>query len=334
MNPIRLLNFSTHDGDTELFENDWNRTTSFVKGHGFDGIELLPVGNYPFERIPSELIYSIHLRFFIFLRNMWRQDTKALERQFGSMENVQLFYGSRDRQCIVNTYVTQLDLAKTLGCRTVVFHPAQCDLDHVYDWQFPWHWKETIDICAEILNQALKKSRYTGWLLFENLWWPGSFRLDHAEEYEYLRRKMDYDRCGIVLDTGHMLNSSGSVNVSEPDAIGYLISRARKMGELKHEIRALHLTCSLSGEYIRESREKKPPLNPEEDFWARLSAARRHVGRIDPHDPFTLPEIGTFVEMIQPEQVVFEFSFRDIPTWEQKIRLQKTALDRVLWAHG
>jgi len=334
LDTLKLLNFSTHKRDLALFENDWTRIAAFVRGHGFDGIELLPVGDYPFECMPSELVHSIHLRFFIFLRAMWRQDMDALEKQFGSMDNVQMFYGGRDRECIVNTYVTQLDLAETLECRTVVFHPAQCDLDHVYDWQFPWHWQETIDICAEILNQALKKSRYTGWLLFENLWWPGSFRLDHPEEYEYLRKKMDYDRCGIVLDTGHMLNCSGSVNVNEPDAIEYLISRARDMGTLRHEIKALHLTCSLSGEYIRKSTGGKPPLNPGDDFWARLSVARKHVGRIDPHDPFTMPEVGRFVEMIQPEQVVFEFSFRDIPAWEQKIRLQKAALARVLWAHG
>jgi hypothetical protein len=35
----------------------------------------------------------------------------------------------------------------------------------------------------------------------ENLWWPGSFRLDSPREF-------DYPHCGITLATGHLLDKN------------------------------------------------------------------------------------------------------------------------------
>ncbi len=326
----RLLNFSTHPGELDLFGDDWSRLADFMRKWQFDGFELLPVGDYPFERIPPRLIHGIHLRFFIILRQIWRNDKQGLREMFGSMADVQRFYGGTDRQCIIDAYACQFELAHRLGCNYVVFHPVQCELDYIYNWQFPWSWQDTLDLCAEIINEALARSRYQGLLLFENLWWPGSFRLRADEEYEYLRRRVNYERCGIVLDTGHLLNSEGGFEV-EAEGINYLLKRVREMGEMSKDIRAVHLTCSLSGAYIRESRKNGEPRNGG-TFWQQLSAARRHVSRIDPHDPFTDPAIGGLFDLITPDYVVFEFTWRGLDIWQKKIAAQKKAVGERLWA--
>ena len=70
----KLLNFSTHPGEPELFGDDWSTIADFVAQQGFDGLELLPVGNYDFDRIPPELIRGLHLRFFVFLTHIWHND--------------------------------------------------------------------------------------------------------------------------------------------------------------------------------------------------------------------------------------------------------------------
>jgi sugar phosphate isomerase/epimerase len=327
--PKKLLNFSTHPGEPELFDDDWGKVAKFMNKWQFDGFELLPVGDYPFARIPKELIHGLHLRFFVILRQIWQNNRQGLIDMFGCLDDVQRFYGGTDRQCIIDTYVRQFELAHRLGCEYVVFHPVQCELEHIYDWQFPWHWKDTLKLCSEILNEALSRSRYNGLLLFENLWWPGSFRLDSNEEYEYLRQRVNHDRCGIVLDTGHLLNSGGGFDV-ESEAIAYLLKRVADMGEMAKEIRVVHLTCSLSGAYIRQSKQSAQTKS-EDGFWQQLAAARKHVSRIDPHEPFTDPAIAGLFDLVEPDHVVFEFTFRGLDIWQDKIATQKQALQERLW---
>ena len=323
----RLLNFSTHAGEPDLFDDDWSKIDAFLQKHQFDGFELYPVGGYDFDRIPPELIRGLHLRFFVMLRQIWQGNDKELLAIFDNWDNIERFYGGRTRQIVVDTYVYQLDLAQKLGCDYVVFHPVHCELDHVFDWKFPYDWRDTLQICAEILNEALARSSFSGWLLFENLWWPGSFRLEEKEEYEFLREQVNYHRCGITLDTGHLLNASGGFS-RESEAIDYLCDRLAAMGDQAADIRTIHLTLSLSGNYIRQSR--KNGVRFTGDFWQRLSTARQHVSQIDPHDPFTDPAIGRILDYCQPSQVVFEFTFKGLEIWEENIGKQKKAMAR-LW---
>ena len=326
----KLLNLSTHSRDPQLFNDDWQKVSDFVCDQGFDGLELLPVGNYSFEKIPKELIQGVHLRFFVFLEHIWNENRKALIDQFGTIENVQRFYGGTTRNWIREFYTRQFDLADMLNCKYVVFHPVQCNLKNIYDWQYPWHWRETFDMCAEILNESLARSSYSGMLLFENLWWPGSFTLQNTRQYDYLRKKVNYANCGIVLDTGHLLNCSDGSNNDESAAIAHLLKKVRQMGSLTEEIRTIHLTCSLSGEYIVQSRATTQD-DTGQDFWQRLATARKHVGRIDPHMPFTDPAIARLFDLLEPEHVVFEFTFKNFRSWKEKITIQKKALEHLLW---
>ena len=62
-----------------------------------------------------------------------------------------------------------------------------------------------------------------------------------------------------------------------------------------------------------------------------MAAAGRHVQRIDPHAPFTDPAIGGHFGLAESEQMVFEFTFRDLPFWREKIATRKRALEDVSW---
>jgi sugar phosphate isomerase/epimerase len=313
-----------------MFDNDWSRIGDFLHCRRFDGFELYPVGDYPFECIPPNLICGLHLRFFVLLRQIWQGNRKELNRIFGSLDNVRHFYGGIDRQRIIDVYREQFELAHRLDCEYVVFHPAHCELEYIYTWNFPYSWQNTLDLCAEVINESLRHSRYKGLLLFENLWWPGSFRLNSIEEYTYLRQQVDYEHCGIVLDTGHLLAAGGGFE-RENDAVIFLLKRAGELAELRGEIQAVHLCCSLSGEYIRNSRAENASAADNLSFWPRLRQARRHVSRIDTHDPFSLPTIGKLLELLDPRYVVFEFTFRDLAAWQKKINTQQKALEDCLW---
>ncbi len=340
MSILRLLNFSTHAGDLALFDDDWKAAGRFLEEWDFDGFELYPVGDYPWERIPAGLIKSLHLRFFVILRPGWKEDHREIKRVFGDHETAARFYGGRDyKTAIIEAYRRQLNLAHDLGCETVVFHPAHCELEYIYDWNFPWDWRRTLELCAEVLNESLARSTWRGLLLLENLWWPGSFRLKEPEaEYDYLKSRIEHKNCGIVLDTGHLLYCDNGFD-DEPEAIAWLLDEVGGWPEgVRRAVRALHLTCSLSGAYIRESRARAaygPGRGKEKsganDFFRRLAAARDHVMRIDRHQAFTEPAIGRLFSLIAAEQAVFEFIFRDRKEWESKIALQKQALQEKLW---
>lgn len=326
----RLLNFSTHARDLEFFQDDWSKVRDFLQQWEFDGFELYPVGDYPFERIPPDLIRGIHLRFLVILAPIWREDKDRLLSIFDNWQTVEHFYGGRDAQCIVDLYSRQLELARRLGCAYVVFHPVHCELEYIYNWRFPWKLEETLDLCAEVINAATAKSGYDGLILFENLWWPGSFRLDTPEEYDYLRSRVDYPHCGIVLDTGHLLNKNQNLK-SERDAVAELLRAVDQLGETARHIHTIHLTKSLSGDYVRRTQKITEPFNQRQTFWEKLEQSRRHAEKIDQHDPFESPEIAAVIEKIQPAHVVFEYTYKDMAHWEEKIAIQKKALQGCLW---
>jgi sugar phosphate isomerase/epimerase len=330
----RLLNISTHPGEPQrLFDNDWRQAEAFLDRWGFDGFELYPVGDYPCERIPARIVTGLHLRFFIILAPLWRNNLQRLLEIFGDWQTVAQFYGGRSAGWITACYRRQLDLARHLGCAYVVFHPVHCELEYIYDWRFPWSVREILDLCAEVVNAATAGTAYDGLVLFENLWWPGSFRLDSPEEYDYLLQRIDYPRCGIALDTGHLLNKNPALK-DERQAADYLLRCIDDLGDTARHIRTVHLTKSLSGDYIRDSQALVDPFNGAKTFRQRLDQARRHVARIDRHEAFETPAVAAVLEKIAPEHVVFEYTYKDMAEWEHKIGVQKEALRGMLWDEG
>ncbi len=328
-----LLNISTHAQDLSLAGKDWRDASSLLQETGFDGFELYPVGDYDFDAIPKELIGGIHLRFFVMLKQIWHNDTNGLLDIFGDEETVRQYYGGHDRQCVIDYYKKQLDLAVAFDCPYVVFHPVHYELDYVFNWRPPWCWEETVDLSAEVINEVVRDSNYRGWILFENLWWPGNFRLDDRREIDRLFERLDYGKSGIVLDTGHLLNKNQSLE-DEEQAITYLFKEVDRLGESRELIKAVHLCKSLSGEYVRESMQRSNPFGNAVSFRDRFAVAARHVRRIDIHDAFDHPSIAGLYDKIEPETTVFEFSFRSRKEWVDKIYRQQRALGEVFSAKG
>jgi len=319
------LNISTHPGDQAIIGNDWNEAQRLLKAEGFDGYELYPVGEHAWEKIPAGLILGMHLRFYPILRPFWIEDSRRLLEIFGNKETIATFYGGLKPESLVANYRKQLSLAQQLGCSYAVFHLAQCEFDYMHSWHFPWEWRDTIDLCAELLNAALEGSCFTGVLLLENLWWPGSFRAIHPDEIDYALSRISYQNTGIVLDTGHLLNTNQSID-TESQGIQFLIDSMRSLGEMRRAIRGVHLTRSLSSEYVTQTRTSPAPHLAEGTFWDRYHQAIHHVNQIDQHDPFEDPAITNFFETIEPDYVTYEFSYKSREEWLDKIRRQRKAM--------
>jgi hypothetical protein len=321
-----LLNISTHPGDQAIIRHDWDNARGLLLAEGFDGYELYPVGTHAWETIPTGLMLGMHLRFYPILKPLWVEDTRRLMEIFGDKQTVSAFYGGPDRDALVENYRWQLSLAHDLGCAYVVFHLAQSEFDYIYDWQFPWNWRETIDLCAELLNSVLINSPFHGLLLLENLWWPGSFRALDPEEIFYALSHISYPNTGMVLDTGHLLNTNQDL-VTEAQGIEFLVDSIRLLGEARQAIRGVHLTKSLSSEYVKHTRMLPPPVDGA--FWDRYHQAIRHVTRIDEHDPFEDLSITRLFDLIDPDYVTYEFTYASREEWRDKIHRQRKAMARL-----
>jgi sugar phosphate isomerase/epimerase len=321
---LRTLNISTHPGDLAIIGNDWAKAADLLRDEGLDGFELYPVGDYPWTQIPRGMTPGLHLRFYPILAPFWRGDRRRLIEIFGDDETIATFYGGLTREALVHDYQSQLTIAHDLGCEYVVFHLAQSEFDHVYDWRFPWSWRDTVDLCAELLREVFADTPFSGELLLENLWWPGSFRALAPEEIDYALERVDYPRSAIVLDTGHLLSTNQGIG-SEAEGIAFLLDAVESLGEARKSIHGVHLTKSLSAEYVRRTQPAPAPASGT--FWDRYQQAIEHVQRIDQHDAFDDPAIARLFELINPAYVTYEFSYASRGEWLDKIRRQRRAME-------
>jgi hypothetical protein len=185
-----------------------------------------------------------------------------------------------------------------------------------------------VGMCAEIINEATRDSDYAGQILFENLWFPGSMRFDSPDEIALLFEKVDYPQCGLVLDSGHVLNKNLHLR-TEAEGIEYLIRTLDNLSEFRHLVKGLHLTRSLSGDYTERLHRGPSPFEGVETFWERFGIAQSHVLQIDQHEPFEDPGIARIFDWISPDYLVFEFFYSDMAEWQTKIARQKRALDGI-----
>lgn len=324
------LNISTHPGDLAIIGHDWQAARGLLAAEGFDGFELYPVGDYPWGRIPARLILGLHLRSYPIITPFWRGDRARLLEIFGDEDSIGTFYGGLTREALVADYRAQLKLAGELGCAYVVFHLAQSEFENIYDWRFPWSWRDTIDIYAEILREIFAQTEFTGELLLENLWWPGSFRALESAEIAYALERISYPRSGIMLDTGHVLSTNQGLG-NEAEGIAYLLETLRGLGSMRRHIRGFHLTRSLSAGYVKRSQAESAPAPAAGSFWDRYSQAIDHVRQIDQHDAFADPAIAGIFDLVDPAYVTYEFSYASLEEWQRKMRVQRRAMAAV---HG
>jgi len=111
--------------------------------------------------------------------------------------------------------------------------------------------------------------------------------------------------------------------------IEFLIRSVRALGVYRKTIRGVHLTRSLSGEYVTQTINSPSMPAFEGTFWQRYRQAVDHVNKIDQHDPFEDPAIAGLFDVIEPAYVTYEFSYKSRDEWLDKIRRQRMAMTGV-----
>jgi hypothetical protein len=127
--------------------------------------------------------------------------------------------------------------------------------------------------------------------------------MDKPELTARLLDGIEYNRKGIMLDTGHLLHTNTALRTLD-EAIDF-IHRTLDLYDDLGFIKGVHLNQTLSGEYAEYIMQN--PLKVEGSYYDKVMALQNHIYKIDNHKPFLSKRIGTVLERINPDYLVLEF---------------------------
>lgn len=290
---------------------------------GLRGVE----GVWAMEPIPADILQDsligYHLTFFTDWLDLYRENDKALIEKFGSLEAARGIYGGLGRDFLMGFYRQDLARAKAAGAKYIVFHVSDVSIEEGFTYRWRHSSEEVIDASAEIVNELLGGGEAPFDFLLENLWWPGFTMTDPA----LTARMLDgvaYPKKGIMLDTGHLMNTNTGL-ATERDGVAYIHQMLDRHGDLCRYIRGLHLHQSLSGAYVRENIGAVPEDFPK-DCFEQFAFNYGHVLNIDQHRPWTVPEVRTIIDRLEPDYLTHELSAVGAEERRQAVRAQRRAL--------
>lgn len=305
----RSMNFSVYEGMLNRYKDSEDIMNSLEK-NGLNGLEVILAGESDQGKIRADMINGVHLYFHIFWMDWWLGNYDRLDAEFESREQWIEYYGGMDREVYLKSLRADLDYAERMGAKYVVFHVAEVTLRESYLYEYRYTDEEVINASLEVINTLLDEREYSFDFLVENLWWSGLTMKDAA-----LTRKLidgiHSERKGILLDTGHYMNTNCELRTPE-EGVAYLhemLDRHEEAGLLPY-FKGIHLHMSLSGEYVKRQRREwaEQPMNFDEiPFYELFRLAYEHACRIDLHQPFLGEGVKELVERIDPQYITFEF---------------------------
>lgn len=313
----RMMNMTNVSEDMERFQDD-QELREYCQMFGLDGIEYQKVMDEG-GVVDTSLIHGVHLSSLYSWVDFWRGNEEALLKEYGNWETVEQYYGGRDKKSIYARTKRELDYARSIGAKYVVYHICEVRLEDVYYRSFPYTDEEVVDTAAEIINEMLDGEDYEFDFLMENLWWPG-LNLQNPDVTGRLLEKIHYPKKGIMLDTGHLMNANWSLR-SQEEAAEYILDILEKNAEYLPYIKGMHLNASLSGEFVAAHHEENHVL--KEDYWERWGDTFGVIFKTDQHQPFIAPKVVDIIKKVNPTYLTYEFISNNREEHERMLREQR-----------
>ena len=303
----------------------WAGLAGTLAALGLDGVEGIWDPAEADDSFPADMLTGCHLIFYPDWLDFYRGDEAALRRKFGVPDILGTIYPGPKPEDLVEAYRADLARAVRYGAKYTVFHVS--DVSQEECWTYRWlHDDYTVlDAALEIINEILKGVEPGFDFLVENQWWPG-FTFTEPKKTEYLLSRIDFPRVGIMLDTGHLMNTNPSLRTQAQGA-DYILFCYRAHGALTKTVLGMHFHQSLSGAYVRSHTGVWPERIPR-DYFAGFLENYAHVQRIDRHNPWTVPAAGRIVREIAPRYLTHELFDRPRCSKLAAVRRQMEAVQR------
>ena len=282
-----LINYCPIDWYEDELKRKGMTLAGLVQQLGVDGIEQF-VYRDP-ETFPDykELTFGAHLNYWPYWMDFWLR--KAVIRR-------------------------NICAAISQKPEYLVWHVAEADTETIFTFDFHYDDREVLAASADIFNAVADEIPANVTVLFENLWWPG-LRLTDARKVKFFFERIERKNVGIMLDTGHLMNTNPRLR-TEAEAADFVCRTVDKLGPYAELIKGVHLSCSLSGKYLRSFERKVPADLNAEAIW-------RHIAAIDRHKPFTTTAAKQILQCVQPQYVNHELAYETI---EEMIPLMQQQL--------
>lgn len=314
---LQLVNLSNYVTDRELIHNNAECLQAFLHHNQLDGLEMMFCSPWDWQVHRREWIQGVHLRFWPSWLDFWQGNQQELLKQFGSEAQIAACYGGLTRTAWLDQYRENIQTAKQVGAKYLVFHVSHVRIAEVFSWQFSASSREVVEAAIEVINELVDDIPDEMELLFENLWWPG-LTLTDRDLTALLLERVKHPNVGIMLDTGHLMNTNPQLQ-SEQEGVDYLLETLAQLGDYRRYIRGIHLHYSLSGAYVVQSRTAN-----KQDY--TMAEVMSHILKIDEHLPFRTEAVQRVLEYVRPEYLVHEFLQNSLDEWMQKIACQQQAL--------
>ena len=290
---------------------------------GFDGLELMYLGEDTQGIISPQHVVGIHINNFHCWFDMWNGDERALLNEFGTLETIEQYYGGTGRDVIIDRVRRDLDVALRYGAEYVVLHISDSTIGESITRQFLHTDEQIIRASIELINTVFDDKPPVK-LLFENLWHPGLTFLD-PKMTKLLFDGIEHKETGIMLDTGHLMLMNPSLRTEE-EAVKYIDSLLDLHGPLCEKIMGIHLNKSLTGEVAKRYMEQPPEMPGS--YLERVNILYEYIFKVETHLPFTGDGICGLIERIGPEYLVYEFMSNDIEEHKKYLLEQKKCLSK------
>ncbi len=312
---MKLLSFIPSDKNMNFLQNGLNE---YIENFGFDGIETMVGNYYPMSVFDNLNVKGMHLMYFPTWLEFWKGEREALIDDFVDEDGIVGYYGGLTREAMIDYYRMEFENAKKLGVEYMVFHVSHVRPRDIFTYEFGYSDEEVLSAAVELINEV-----FTGdgpLLLFENLWWPG-LNLNSVEDTKFFLQSVNYKNKGLLLDISHLLCAGKNIKSVEA-GVEFLKEKISSLGELKNEIKGIHLNFSASGEYLEGDFSENLKKWEESGRLERYHIEVDHVKKIDTHDIFESHSLKEILDEIPYDFLVFELGHSSIEDLTEKIQKQ------------
>ena len=312
---VELFNYCTKNGYDESLIKTRQSLQQFANSMELDGVEMFVYQEMSADNAPAT--FGVHLRYWPSWLGFWQHDIKRVKKELPEEKDVKAYYGALTPDQWLDIIRANIKEALKLNPQYLVWHISEASMEELYTMKFKYNDMQVISGAAEVFNAVASSIPANVTVLFENLWWPG-LRLTNQPIVKAFFDRVNRDNVGIMLDIGHLANTNFSLKC-EDDIVEYTLATVRNLGECAKYIKGIHLNKSLSGEYINSFKREFPKSASFADHY-------RHITNIDQHKPFTETNLEKVVRKIQPDYLVHELFYNDLPTMAKYVQLQQNAL--------
>lgn len=286
----------------------------YVASMKLDGIEQLIYDNNMILKY-KELTIGVHLEYWSYWIDFWWNNQQRLDYIFESNEEKKHYYKAQNIYEWIEYIKKNITLALNLKPQYLVWHVSEANVQEIFTYNFYYNDRQVLLATSEVFNEVAKIIPDNVLILFENLWWPG-LRLNSMENVVYFFEKLKHNNVGIMLDTGHLMNTNINLT-SELEASIFIKDIVNNLGSFESLIKGVHLNCSLSGQYQKKFIEQQFKFCEfdKHRLW-------EHIIKIDKHEIFQTKAPSFLIDYIQPQYVVHELAYDNLILLRNKIMAQ------------